>query len=135
HHHRRPPDRPIPRQRRPMARHRHHRRPPGRTHHHPPSPGHRHQTRHRVSHTATYSWPVTEPTDHYFTNAPAASEAERRQLHTHLAGHDATVETASGIFSPGGLDKATAILLDEVPQPPSSGDLLDLGCGWGPIAL
>ena len=78
---------------------------------------------------------MTEPTDHYFTDSPAASDAERRQLHTELAGREVTVETAGGIFSPGGLDKATAILLDEVPDPPSSGDLLDLGCGWGPIAL
>ncbi len=78
---------------------------------------------------------MTEPTDHYFRDSPAATDAERRQLHTELAGREVTVETAGGIFSPGSLDKATAILLDEAPQPPSSGDLLDLGCGWGPIAL
>lgn len=78
---------------------------------------------------------MTEPTDHYFTDSPAATDAERRKLHTQLAGREVTVETAGGIFSPGGLDKATAILLEEVPQPPSTGDLLDLGCGWGPIAL
>lgn len=78
---------------------------------------------------------MTEPTDHYFTDSPAATDTERRALHTRLAGRDVTVETAGGIFSPRGLDKATEILLDEVPSPPSSGDLLDLGCGWGPIAL
>lgn len=78
---------------------------------------------------------MTEPTEHYFTDSPAATDSERRQLHTQLAGREVTVETAGGIFSPGSLDKATAILLDEVPEPPSSGDLLDLGCGWGPIAL
>lgn len=78
---------------------------------------------------------MTEPTDHYFTDSPAATGSERRQLHTELAGREVTVETAGGIFSPGSLDKATATLLDEVPPPPSSGDLLDLGCGWGPIAL
>ena len=74
-------------------------------------------------------------TEHYFTDSPAATDAERRELRTTLAGREVTVETAGGIFSPGGLDKATAILLDEVPQPPSSGDLLDIGCGWGPITL
>lgn len=78
---------------------------------------------------------MTEPTDHYFTDAPPATDDERRQLHLRLAGRDATVETAGGIFSPGGLDKATAILLDEVPEPPSAGDLLDIGSGWGPVAL
>lgn len=79
--------------------------------------------------------PVPEPTDHYFTDAPAATAAQRRHLQTKLAGREVTVETAGGIFSPGQLDRATAILLDEVPEPPSAGDLLDIGCGWGPIAL
>lgn len=78
---------------------------------------------------------MTEPTEHYFTDSPAASPDERRRVHVQLAGRDATVETAGGIFSPGGLDKATEVLLDEVPEPPSAGDLLDIGCGWGPIAL
>lgn len=74
-------------------------------------------------------------TDHYFTDSPAATDAERRPLDVTLAGRDVTVETAGGTFSPTGLDKATAILLDVVPQPPSGADLLDIGCGWGPIAL
>ncbi len=78
---------------------------------------------------------MTEPTEHYFTDSPTASADERRELHVDLAGREVTVETAGGIFSPGGLDKATAILLDEVPEPPSAGALLDIGCGWGPIAL
>lgn len=78
---------------------------------------------------------MTEPTEHYFTDSPAATAEERRELHVDLAGREVTVETAGGIFSPGGLDKATAILLDEVPEPPSAGALLDIGCGWGPIAL
>lgn len=74
-------------------------------------------------------------TEHYFTDSPAATAEERRELRVELAGREVTVETAGGIFSPGGLDKATAILLDEVPEPPSAGALLDIGCGWGPIAL
>lgn len=78
---------------------------------------------------------MPEPTDHYFTDSPAATERERRPLTLELAGREVTVETAGGIFSPGGLDRATAILLDEVPDPPAAGDLLDIGCGWGPIAL
>lgn len=74
-------------------------------------------------------------TDHYFTDSPAATAAERRRLEVTLGGREASVETAGGTFSPTGLDKATQILLDEVPDPPSTGDLLDIGCGWGPIAL
>lgn len=45
------------------------------------------------------------------------------------------VSSDHGVFSGGRLDKGTAILLDSVPPPPAQGDFLDLGCGWGPIAL
>ena len=72
--------------------------------------------------------------DHYFTAAPASAD-ERRRLRVRLAGRDLDVDVAPGVFSPGGLDKGTAVLLDEAPPPPPTGTFLDLGCGWGPIAL
>lgn len=72
--------------------------------------------------------------DHYFTAQPA-SAGEQRTLTVRLAGRQLSVRTAPGIFSPDGLDKGTAVLLREVPDPPTTGDLLDLGCGWGPVAL
>ncbi|MBR7744148.1 methyltransferase [Phycicoccus sp. BSK3Z-2] len=72
--------------------------------------------------------------EHYFTAEPA-SAADRRPLRVRLAGRDVEVEVAGGVFSPGGLDKGTAVLLDAVPDPPASGTFLDLGCGWGPVAL
>ncbi|KGM09560.1 class I SAM-dependent methyltransferase [Cellulomonas bogoriensis] len=72
--------------------------------------------------------------DHYFTAHPASAD-ERRTLHVRLAHRDVPVRTAPGIFSPGRLDLGTEILLREVPPAPTAGDLLDLGCGWGPIAL
>ncbi len=72
--------------------------------------------------------------EHYFTAQPA-SAGEQRSLTVRLAGREVTVRTAPGIFSPDGLDKGTAVLLREVPEPPGSGNLLDLGCGWGPIAI
>lgn len=77
---------------------------------------------------------MTEQPDHYFTAQPA-SAAERRRAVVHLAGQDVEVDVAAGVFSPGGVDKGTQVLLREVPQPPAAGDLLDLGCGWGPVAL
>ena len=72
--------------------------------------------------------------DHYFTASPASAD-ERRRVPVTLAGRVVEVEVAPGIFSPGGLDKGTVVLLDEAPPPPASGTFLDLGCGWGPIAL
>jgi 16S rRNA G1207 methylase RsmC len=73
-------------------------------------------------------------TEHYFTAEPASPD-ERRARTVHLAGRDVPVETAGGVFSPDHLDGGTEVLLRHVPDPPREGDLLDLGCGWGPVAL
>ncbi|WP_146906718.1 class I SAM-dependent methyltransferase [Cellulomonas aerilata] len=78
--------------------------------------------------------PADGPGDHYFSARPASAD-ERRTLAVHLAGRDLQVETAGGVFSPGRLDLGTEVLLRTVPDPPPSGDLLDLGCGWGPVTL
>lgn len=76
---------------------------------------------------------MTEP-DHYFSARPAAPD-ERRTITVELAGRSVSVQTAGGVFSPEHVDLGTRVLLREVPDPPPSGDLLDLGCGWGPLAL
>jgi 16S rRNA (guanine1207-N2)-methyltransferase len=44
------------------------------------------------------------------------------------------LETDSGVFSAGRLDPGTRFLLEAGPAPPAAGDLLDLGCGYGPVA-
>jgi 16S rRNA (guanine1207-N2)-methyltransferase len=72
--------------------------------------------------------------DHYFSAQPS-SEMVLRSLPVTLAGRDVEVQTAGGVFSPSALDIGTRVLLGSVPPPPPGGDLLDLGCGWGPIAL
>ena len=72
--------------------------------------------------------------DHYFTAEPA-SAAERRPLSVELAGRRLSLQTAGGIFSPDRVDAGTGVLLRTVPPPPAEGNLLDLGCGWGAVAL
>lgn len=72
--------------------------------------------------------------EHYFTARPASAD-QRRTLHVRLAGRDLEVETAGGVFSPDHVDLGTQVLLRTVPAPPDHGELLDLGCGWGPVAL
>ena len=72
--------------------------------------------------------------EHYFSNAPAGPE-RRRTVSVELFGRHVTVETANGVFAGDGLDKGTAVLLREVPPPVGSPQVLDLGCGWGAIAL
>lgn len=71
--------------------------------------------------------------DHYFSARPASAD-ERREITVELAGRPWTLETAPGVFSPGHLDLGTTVLLREVPPPPADA-FLDLGCGWGPLAL
>jgi len=73
-------------------------------------------------------------TEHYFSPHPTASDRRGEKTLT-LQGIDYRVEVASGTFSAGGLDKGTAILLKSVPPPPTTGVMVDLGCGWGPITL
>jgi 16S rRNA (guanine1207-N2)-methyltransferase len=72
--------------------------------------------------------------DHYFSATPASPENLRR-IRVSLAGRDLEVTTAGGVFSPDHVDAGTAVLLSNTPPPPAGGNFLDLGCGWGPIAL
>lgn len=72
--------------------------------------------------------------DHYFTAEPA-SAADTRPLRVQLNGRLLELRTARGVFSHDRLDQGTAVLLDQAPAAPAAGMLLDLGCGWGPIAL
>ncbi|GAA0404470.1 16S RNA G1207 methylase RsmC [Acrocarpospora corrugata] len=71
---------------------------------------------------------------HYFEERPQAASRPGTvslvlpDLHLRL-------ETDRGVFSPDRIDLGTRILLESVPAPPAEGDLLDLGCGYGPIAL
>jgi 16S rRNA (guanine1207-N2)-methyltransferase len=71
---------------------------------------------------------------HYFeTPAPGAPAPGRIRLT--VAGRPLNLATDAGVFSRAQLDPGTSVLLDAVPPPPAAGDLLDLGCGYGPIAL
>ena len=72
--------------------------------------------------------------EQYFAAQPA-SELNLRTFHARLVGQVYELTTASGIFSPERIDAGTEVLLANVPTPPPGGNLLDLGCGWGPIAL
>ena len=71
---------------------------------------------------------------HYFDPVPGAASARRT---VELALPDVTValETDRGVFSGDRVDAGTKLLLLEAPAPPSTGDLLDLGCGYGPITV
>jgi 16S rRNA (guanine1207-N2)-methyltransferase len=70
----------------------------------------------------------------YFAERPAAA---RRPGSVHVITPDLHLELAtdSGVFSPSRLDPGTRLLLETAPPPPGAGNLLDLGAGYGPLAL
>lgn len=70
---------------------------------------------------------------HYFS--PPEGPFQRNRLEVQLQGKQVEVATSGGIFSPDGVDKGTSVLLRHVPGPSSTGHILDIGCGWGPMAL
>ncbi|MBD7956992.1 methyltransferase [Microbacterium sp. Sa4CUA7] len=72
--------------------------------------------------------------DHYFSASPSSS-SDLRRLRVTLSGRPVELTTAGGVFSPDHIDSGTAVLLANTPPPPPGGHLLDIGCGWGPIAL
>lgn len=76
--------------------------------------------------------PVTDA--HYFSSTPAGP-LRPRTIRATLAGREYELTTASGVFSPEHVDTGTRVLLDTAPPPPQDGHLLDLGSGWGPVAL
>ena len=73
--------------------------------------------------------------DHYFTAEPDAP-FRRGEIEFSVAGRDYRLAVASGVFSAGRLDPGTAVLLRKagLPDATAEGTLLDLGCGYGPIA-
>lgn len=71
---------------------------------------------------------------HYFDEVPATASAEAT-VDVDVPGARFTMRTDRGVFSHGRLDAGTAVLLRHAPAPPSTGTLLDLGCGAGAIAL
>ncbi|GIF65815.1 16S RNA G1207 methylase RsmC [Asanoa ishikariensis] len=75
--------------------------------------------------------------DHYFTAEPdAATAGAERTVEFAAGGHEFRLRASGGVFSAGRLDPGTAVLLRkaDLPDRTESGALLDLGCGYGPIA-
>ena len=77
---------------------------------------------------------MPDPTDHYFSDRPGSPE-DRRPATVRLGGRELDVVTAGGVFAHGRVDTGTQVLLRTVDAGGLDGDVLDLGCGWGPIAL
>ncbi len=71
---------------------------------------------------------------HYFDPAPAV-ESKPRTIHLHAGELAIELQADRGVFGSKGVDLGTLTLLREAPAPPPEGELLDLGCGYGAIAI
>ncbi len=72
--------------------------------------------------------------EHYFSSDPAAPKKTVSVL-IQVGGKEIEIEAASGTFSSSRLDAGTAVLLKQDEHFPKDGNVLDIGCGWGPIGL
>lgn len=72
--------------------------------------------------------------EHYFSESPGG-DLKQREIVVTLAGKKVKVKTAGSVFSPEHIDQGTQVLLDHLDLAKPTGTFLDLGCGWGPIAL
>lgn len=70
----------------------------------------------------------------YFDERPSV-DSDRQTVDVALSDVAFTMLTDRGVFSHGHLDTGTSMLLRQAPAPAPSGDLLDLGCGSGAIAI
>ena len=70
----------------------------------------------------------------YFAEQPQAPHRPGL-VHVVLPDVHLALRTDAGVFSPARLDPGTRLLLETARRPPAAGDLLDLGCGYGPLAL
>lgn len=70
---------------------------------------------------------------HYF-HTPTGPE-RRSGFSVTVWTHELTFASANGVFSSGGLDRGTAVLLRECDPPTGTPRILDLGCGVGTIAV
>jgi len=72
--------------------------------------------------------------EHYFSANPN-KPAKLNQVEFDVAGVNFNLNASSGTFSGSRLDPGTRVLLGLADHFPTSGKVLDLGCGWGPIGI
>ena len=70
---------------------------------------------------------------HYFSEDPGVASDVRR-LSLHLPDRSLELDADRGVFSADQIDAGTRLLLLEACRPDPGTTVLDLGCGYGPIA-
>jgi len=79
---------------------------------------------------------MAEPTSGHYFDAEPAARSDPREVALTLPGVSLTLTTDRGVFAVDGVDPGTKLLLLEAPSPlPAQHTVLDLGCGYGAIAV
>ena len=76
---------------------------------------------------------MTDRWEHYFTSRPETS-GDERLITARLRGDELRFWTDAGVFSRRGIDFGTRLLIETV-RLPETGEILDLGCGYGPVGI
>ena len=70
----------------------------------------------------------------YFSNDESI-KSEIKEFVIRLKEETYTFKTDNGVFSKGGIDFGTKLLLESIPLSEIKGDILDVGCGYGIIGI
>jgi len=70
---------------------------------------------------------------HYFTNDYVKSD--KKLIKVKIGENDYSFNVDNGVFSKSGLDFGTRTLLESLYMEDIKGDVLDFGCGYGPIGI
>jgi 16S rRNA (guanine1207-N2)-methyltransferase len=71
--------------------------------------------------------------DHYYTNKPT-SASNRKAFDAVLRGLNLRLTSDAGVFSRDGVDYGSRVLIEHM-EIPRDANVLDIGCGYGPIGL
>ncbi len=72
--------------------------------------------------------------DHYYTKDPQ-SASDIRKLEVMLRQQKLSFFSDSGVFSKGKVDFGTQLLIESIDCLPVNAQILDMGCGYGPVGL
>ncbi|GAE31478.1 class I SAM-dependent methyltransferase [Halalkalibacter hemicellulosilyticus] len=72
--------------------------------------------------------------DHYYSEKPTV-ESDVKEWSVNLKGKDFLFASDRGVFSKEGIDFGSRLLIETFEMPSFAGDIVDVGCGYGPIGL
>jgi len=72
--------------------------------------------------------------DHYYSNDPS-SKSDPKTWSYELRGETFRFTSDHGVFSKGDVDFGSRLLIESFTEPEVEGDVLDVGCGYGPMGI